>query len=81
MLVVTITYKFVLVVVGIGLWLFAGGFLAEYVAEARWVFYLGILFECRLCDTYVRSRIHPSFAKKTLILGAKLLGTDTHFKT
>ena len=73
LLVVTITYKFVLVVVGIGLWLFAGGFLAEYVAEARWVFYLGILLNVSCVILMCVVVFHPSFAKKTLILGAKLL--------
>lgn len=73
LLVVTITYKFVLVVVGIGLWLFAGGFLAEYVAEARWVFYLGILLNVGCVILMCVVVFHPSFAKKTLILGAKLL--------
>ena len=73
LLVVTIIYKFVLVVVGIGLWLFAGGFLAEYVAEARWVFYLGILLNVGCVILMCVVVFHPSFAKKTLILGAKLL--------
>lgn len=73
LLVVTITYKFVLVVVGIGLWLFAGGFLAEYVAKARWVFYLGILLNVGCVILMCVVVFHPSFAKKTLILGAKLL--------
>lgn len=73
LLVVTITYKFVLVVVGIGLWLFAGGFLAEYVAEARWVFYLGILLNVGCVILMCVVVFHPSFAKKTLIIGAKLL--------
>ena len=73
LLVVTITYKFVLVVVGIGLWLFSGGFLAEYVAEARWVFYLGILLNVGCVILMCVVVFHPSFAKKTLILGAKLL--------
>lgn len=73
LLVVTITYKFVLVVVGIGLWLFAGGFLAEYVTEARWVFYLGILLNVGCVILMCVVVFHPSFAKKTLILGAKLL--------
>ena len=73
LLVVPISYKFVLVVVGIGLWLFAGGFLAEYVAEARWVFYLGILLNVGCVILMCVVVFHPSFAKKTLILGAKLL--------
>lgn len=73
LLVVTITYKFVLVVVGIGLWLFAGDFLAEYVAEARWVFYLGILLNVGCVAFMCVVVFHPSFAKKTLMLGAKLL--------
>ena len=73
LLVVTIIYKFVLVVVGIGLWLLAGGFLAEYVAEARWVFYLGILLNVGCVILMCVVVFHPSFAKKTLILGAKLL--------
>ena len=73
LLVVTITYKFVLVVIGIGLWLFAGDFLAEYVAEARWVFYLGILLNVGCVAFMCVVVFHPSFAKKTLMLGAKLL--------
>lgn len=73
LLVVTITYKLVLVVVGIGMWLFAGDFLAEYVAEARWIFYLGILLNVGCVAFMCVVVFHPSFAKKTLILGAKLL--------
>lgn len=33
----------------------------------------GHFVECRLCDTYVRSRISSVICQKTLILGAKLL--------
>ena len=55
------------------MWLFAGGFLAEYVAEARWVFYLGILLNVGCVILMCVVVFHPSFAKKTLILGAKLL--------
>lgn len=49
------------------------GFLAEYVAEARWVFYLGILLNVGCVILMCVVVFHPSFAKKTLILGAKLL--------
>ena len=73
LLVVTITYKLVLVVIGAALWIFAGDFLAKYVAEAIWVFYLGVLLNVGCVALMCVVVFHPTFAKKTLMLGARLL--------
>lgn len=73
LLVVTITYKLVLVVVGLGLLLFAGDFVRTYVAEACWVFYIGILLNVGCVAFMCIVVFHPSFAKKALMAGAVLL--------
>ena len=81
LLVVTITYKFVLVVVGIGLWLFAGGIFSRVCGRSEMGLLSGHFVECRLCDTYVRSRISSVICQKDINTRSKASGTDTHFKT
>ena len=41
----------------------------------------GHFVECRLCDTYVRSRISSVICQKDINTRSKASGTDTHFKT
>ena len=41
LMIVTITYKAVLVVIGIAIWLLGRGFLEGYLGQYMWVFYLG----------------------------------------
>ena len=41
-MIVTITYKAVLVVIGIVIWIFGRGFLEGYLGQYMWVFYLGV---------------------------------------
>ena len=42
LMIVTITYKAVLVVIGLVIWLFGKGFLKGYLGQYMWVFYLGV---------------------------------------
>ena len=42
LMIVTITYKAVLVVIGIVIWIFGRGFLEGYLGQYMWVFYLGL---------------------------------------
>ena len=42
LMIVTITYKAVLVVIGIVIWIFGRGFLEGYLGQYMWVFYLGV---------------------------------------
>ena len=42
LMIVTITYKAVLVLIGILLWIFGKGFLTGYLGQYMWVFYLGV---------------------------------------
>ena len=55
LMIVTITYKAVLVVVGLGLVLFGQGFLHRYLTEILPVFYLGIGLKCLLCHSHAYS--------------------------
>ena len=72
-MIVTITYKLVLVVIGIGIAIFGRGFLHRYLEGILPVFYLGLILNI-FCVTFMTILVfHPLFAKAILVKGMKLL--------
>lgn len=73
LMIVTIIYKLVLVVVGIGVAVFGRGFIHLYLEEILPVFYLGLGLNV-FCVTFMTLLVfHPVMAKEILIKGMKLL--------
>lgn len=73
LMIVTIIYKFVLVVIGLGILLFAGDFLELYLSDILLIFYLGLGLNI-LCVTFMILLVfHPFLAKKMMVAGLQLL--------
>ena len=73
LMIVTITYKLVLVVIGIGTAIFGRGFLHKYLEGILPVFYLGLMLNI-FCVTFMTILVfHPLLAKAILMKGMKLL--------
>ena len=73
LMIVTITYKQVLVVIGIGIAIFGRGFLHKYLEGILPVFYLGLMLNI-FCVTFMTILVfHPLLAKAILMKGMKLL--------
>ena len=72
-MIVTITYKAVLVVVGLGLVLFGQGFLHRYLTEILPVFYLGIGLNVFCVTAMLILVFHPALARTILVLGLKIV--------
>ena len=73
LMIVTITYKFVLVVIGAGIALFGRGFLHRYLTGILPVFYLGLALNI-FCVTFMTVLVfHPDFARNVLVKGLKIL--------
>ena len=69
----TITYKLVLVVIGVGIAIFGRGFLHKYLEGILPVFYLGLALNI-FCVTFMTILVfHPLLAKAILVKGMKLL--------
>lgn len=73
LMIVTITYKLVLVFVGLFLVVFQQGFVAKYLTEILPVFYLGLALNIFCCTFMLILVFHPVLAKKGMVLGLKLL--------
>lgn len=73
LMIVTITYKAVLVVVGLGLVLFGQGFLHRYLTEILPVFYLGIGLNVFCVTAMLILAFHPALARTILVLGLKIV--------
>ena len=74
---VTITYKAVLVVIGIVIWIFGRGFLEGYLGQYMWVFYLGVGLNI-FCVTFMMILVFaPGLAKWIMVKGLKLI---EHFR-
>ncbi|MDD7739139.1 MAG: lysylphosphatidylglycerol synthase transmembrane domain-containing protein [Fusicatenibacter sp.] len=73
LMIVTITYKFVLVVVGTGILLFGRGFLHTYLEEILPVFYLGIALNVFCVTAMLILVFHPVLARNILVKGMLLL--------
>lgn len=73
LLIVTITYKMVLVLIGAGLILFGQGFMNHYLSEILPVFYLGLSLNV-ICVTFMLLLVfHPVFAKTLMTKGLHFL--------
>ena len=73
LMIVTITYKLVLVVSGIGIAIFGRGFLHKYLEGILPVFYLGLALNI-FCVTFMTILVfHPLLAKAIMVKGMKLL--------
>lgn len=73
LMIVTITYKAVLVFVGGLIWIFGRGFLEGYLGECMWVFYLGLALNV-FCVSFMLVLVFaPGLAKWLMVRGLKLL--------
>ena len=73
LMIVTITYKLVLVVIGFGIAIFGRGFLHKYLEGILPVFYLGLALNI-FCVTFMTILVfHPLLAKAIMVKGMKLL--------
>ena len=73
LMIVTITYKLVRVVIGVGIAIFGRGFLHKYLEGILPVFYLGLALNI-FCVTFMTILVfHPLLAKAILVKGMKLL--------
>lgn len=64
LMIVTIAYKMVLVLVGLGMMVFANSFLQTYLDGVQWVFYLGILLNVICVAGMLMLVFSPSLASK-----------------
>ena len=72
-MIITITYKLVLVVVGIGVAVFGRGFLHQYLEGILPVFYLGLGLNI-FCVTFMTILVfHPLLARSALVWGLSIL--------
>ncbi len=73
LMIVTITYKLVLVVTGLGILLFGQGFLHQYLEKILPVFYLGLLLNV-FCVSFMTLLVfHPVIAEKIMLKGLEWL--------
>lgn len=73
LMIVTITYKAVLVIIGLLVCLFGRGFLKGYLGDMMWVFYLGVALNV-FCVTLMMVLVFaPGLAKGIMVKGLKLL--------
>lgn len=76
-MIVTITYKFVLVAIGVGIAVFGRGFLHQYLEGILPVFYLGLGLNI-FCVTFMTVLVfHPDLARNFLVKGLKILERRT----
>ena len=74
LMIVTITYKAVLVVIGIVIWIFGRGFLEGYLGQYMWVFYLGVGLNI-FCVTFMMILVFaPGLAKWIMVKGKSQAG-------
>lgn len=73
LMIVTIIYKLVLVVIGLGIILFAKDFMQTYLGSILPIFYLGIGLNVFCVSFMILLVFHPSLAKKIMVAGLHLL--------
>lgn len=73
LMIVTITYKLVLVVIGVVLTLFGQGFIHKYLYDVRYIFYLGTGLNVFCVVTMLILVFHPVLARAILVKGMALL--------
>ena len=77
LMIVTITYKAVLVVIGVLICFLGGDFLRGYLGDYMWVFYLGVGLNV-FCVTFMMILVFaPGLAKWIMVKGLKLI---EHFR-
>lgn len=81
LMIVTITYKAVLVVVGLGLVLFGQGFLHRYMTEILPVFYLGIGLNVFCVTAMLILVFHPALARTILVFWTENRGKTAFDET
>ena len=73
LMIVTITYKAVLVAIGVAIWFVGRDFLVRYLGEFMWVFYLGLGLNI-FCVTFMLILVFaPGLAKWVMVKGMKIL--------
>ena len=73
LMIVTITYKLVLVAIGVLLTLFGQGFIHTYLYDVRHVFYLGTALNVFCVGAMLVLVFHPELARKILVRGLVVL--------
>lgn len=73
LMIVTITYKSVLVFIGLFLAIFQRGFVEKYLTGIVPVFYLGVALNVFCCALMLVLVFHPMLAKNLMVKGLKLL--------
>lgn len=73
LMIVTITYKLVLVVIGLVIVLFARGFLENYLGDVLFIFYLGLGLNIFCVAFMILLVFHPFLAKKLMVKGLHIL--------
>ena len=73
LMIVTITYKLVLVVIGVVVTFFGQGFIHKYLYDVRYVFYLGTGLNVFCVVTMLILVFHPVLARTILVKGMALL--------
>lgn len=73
LLIVTIMYKLVLVLLGLGIAIFGQSFIHTYIDDVQWVFYLGLVLNVVCVAGMVLFAFHPSLAKAFVVNGSRLL--------
>ena len=73
LMIVTITYKAVLVVIGVLICFLGGDFLRGYLGDYMWVFYLGVGLNV-FCVTFMMILVFaPGLAKWIMVKGLKII--------
>lgn len=73
LMIVTIIYKLVLVVIGLGIILFARDFLETYLSSILLIFYLGVGLNVFCVSFMILLVFHPSLAKQIMVAGLHIL--------
>lgn len=73
LMIVTITYKSILVFTGIYLVIFQHGFIQQYLTDILPVFYLGVFLNIVCCTFMLLLVFHPDLAKKIILLCCRIL--------
>lgn len=73
LMIVTITYKMVLVVIGLGLMIFGRGFIRTHMYDIRHIFYLGTGLNVFCVASMLLLVFHPVLARSILVKGMELL--------
>lgn len=73
MMIITIAYKMVLVIVGLGIAVFGRTLIDNYMQGTVWIFYLGIFLNFALVSVMLILVFHTELASKLAELGFKIL--------